>query len=94
MCPTQVGYDERAWGHVGDTYGYQSQTTFFPDYGFALAFASNAETTSQAQSGDASCLAFHKLKTVLGLAPATNCTFTVPPGRRFMGTCKCHNATA
>lgn len=89
-----VGYDTPAVGHVGDTYGYQSSTTYFPDYGFALAFASNAETTAQAQSGDAACRGFHALKAALGVSAPVDCTFTVPRGRRFMGTCKCVNATA
>ena len=40
--------DAEAYGHVGDTYGYQSQTTYFPGKDFALAVATNVETTSQA----------------------------------------------
>ena len=89
-----VGYATPAVGHVGDTYGYQSSTTYFPDYGFALTFASNAETTAQAQSGDAACRGFHALRAALGAGPKVACTFTVPKGRRFMGSCKCANATA
>lgn len=42
-----------AYGHVGDTYGYQSQTTYFPHLDAALAVATNVETDSQAQPADA-----------------------------------------
>lgn len=89
-----VGGDVPAVGHVGDTYGYQSQSTYFPDLGFTIAVATNAEMEAQAQPGDATCRAYHKVKTALGLAPKTTCDFAVPRGRRFMGTCECRNATA
>ncbi|KAH8070277.1 beta-lactamase [Aureococcus anophagefferens] len=81
-------------GHVGDTYGYQSQATYFPDYGFTLAVATNAEMEAQAQPGDATCVGFHAVLAALGLGPRLECAFVVPRGRRFMGTCECKNATA
>ena len=49
-----VGNATVAYGHVGDTYGYQSQSTFFPvglteaEGEFVLTVATNVETASQA----------------------------------------------
>lgn len=79
--------DADAYGHVGDTYGYQSQTTYFPDLDFALSVATNVETASQAQPADFTCLAFHELRAVLEGRPAQRCNFSVP--YRFIGTCSC-----
>lgn len=79
--------DGEAYGHVGDTYGYQSQTTYFPELDFVLSVATNIETASQAQPADTTCLAYHEVAAVLKGTAAPSCTFTVP--RRFIGTCKC-----
>merc|ERR1712054_322846 len=79
--------DAIAYGHVGDTYGYQSQTTYFPELDFTLSVATNVETTSQAQPADFTCLAYHAVKAVLRGTAIPNCTFTV--FRHFIGTCKC-----
>merc|ERR1712232_904133 len=85
----KVPWDAEAYGHVGDTYGYQSQTTYFPLYDFALSVATNVETSSQAQPADATCQAYHEVKAVLTADPRgpPNCTFFVPS--RFIGTCTC-----
>jgi len=79
--------DGEAYGHVGDTYGYQSQTTYFPEQDFVLSVATNVETTSQAQPADFTCIAYHEVKAVLDGTVAPKCTFTVP--HRFIGTCSC-----
>merc|ERR1712098_545256 len=86
--------DAEAYGHVGDTYGYQSQTTYFPFYDFVFSVATNVETNSQAQPADATCHAYHLIKAVLtkDTRGAPSCTFTVP--RRFIGTCSCTYSTA
>ena len=79
-----------AYGHVGDTYGYQSQSTFFHGLGpsgSALAVATNVETSSQAQPGEATCLGYHAVKAVLEGTPTPACTFVVP--QRFIGKCTC-----
>ena len=79
-----------AYGHVGDTYGYQSQSTFFHGLGpsgSALAVATNVETSSQAQPGEATCLGYHAVKAVLEGTPPPACTFVVP--QRFIGKCTC-----
>jgi len=82
-----IGGDNIAYGHVGDTYGYQSQTTYFPKQAFALSVATNIETTSQAQPADFTCQAFHAVLAALDGSAVPTCTFTVP--RRFIGTCNC-----
>ena len=79
-----------AYGHVGDTYGYQSQATYFPQLDAALAVATNVETDSQAQPADATCHAYHAVLAVLHGKPSPTCTFHVP--HRFIGECKCVDA--
>lgn len=79
--------DAEAYGHVGDTYGYQSQTTYFPDLDLVLSVATNVETTSQAQPADFTCLAYHAVVSVLKGTPQRSCNFTVP--YRFIGKCTC-----
>ena len=76
-----------AYGHVGDTYGYQSQTTYLPALSAALAVATNVETSSQAQPAAATCYAYNAIVAVLQGTPPPSCTFTVP--HRFVGTCSC-----
>lgn len=86
-----IGGNLSAWGHVGDTYGYQSQTTYFPARpgveGFALAVATNVETTNQAQPADATCHAYHALVAAMSGTPPPRCHFTVP--HHFIGRCTC-----
>lgn len=79
--------DGEAYGHVGDTYGYQSQTTYFPDLDFVISVATNVETNTQAQPADFTCVAYHEVKAALEGTVAPKCTFTVP--HRFIGTCSC-----
>mmetsp|Transcript_9662 Transcript_9662/g.27243 ORF Transcript_9662/g.27243 Transcript_9662/m.27243 type:complete len:173 (-) Transcript_9662:31-549(-) len=79
--------DGEAYGHVGDTYGYQSQTTYFPDLDFVVAVATNVETNTQAQPADFTCVAYHEVKAALMGTVAPKCTFTVP--HRFIGSCSC-----
>lgn len=82
--------DGEAYGHVGDTYGYQSQTTYFPGLDFALAVATNVETASQAQPADFTCSAYHEIEAAMKGIKARSCTFSVP--FRFIGKCSCsHN---
>lgn len=79
--------DGEAYGHVGDTYGYQSQTTYFPEADFVISVATNVETSSQAQPADFTCLAYHEVKAVMDGTRAPKCTFVVP--HRFIGKCSC-----
>lgn len=81
--------DAEAYGHVGDTYGYQSQTTYFPSQDFVLAVATNIETTKQSQPGEATCLAYHEVvATLQGSVPPT-CQFDVK--YKFVGKCSCEH---
>lgn len=79
--------DGEAYGHVGDTYGYQSQTTYFPDEDFVLAVATNVELGSQAQPADFTCAAYHEVLAARRGTASPTCTFHVP--RRFIGKCSC-----
>ncbi|KAK7249791.1 beta-lactamase [Aureococcus anophagefferens] len=91
---TYWGDGRFAWYGAG-TFDLAFSATYFPDYGFTLAVATNAEMEAQAQPGDArACVGFHAVLAALGLGPALECAFVVPRGRRFMGTCECKNATA
>ena len=77
-----------AYGHVGDTYGYQSSATYFADLDGALAVATDAETLSQAQAGDATCKAYKALAAMAkGKEPPKGCAFKVY--HRFFGSCEC-----
>uniref|UniRef100_A0A6U6KSB7 Beta-lactamase-related domain-containing protein n=1 Tax=Zooxanthella nutricula TaxID=1333877 RepID=A0A6U6KSB7_9DINO len=76
-----------AYGHVGDTYGYQSQTTYFPGLDFVLSVATNVETTTQAQPADATCVAYNALVAAWSGAAAPSCEFKV--FGRFLGRCLC-----
>lgn len=76
-----------AYGHVGDTYGYQSQTTYFPNHDFVVTVATNVETDTQAQPAEATCLAYHELVSMFEGQPPNVCNFTVP--HHFIGVCSC-----
>jgi CubicO group peptidase (beta-lactamase class C family) len=82
-----IGSNETAYGHVGDTYGYQAQTTYFPDLDFVLSVATNVETTTQAQPADFTCVAYHAIKAAMQGTSSPSCSFTV--FRQFIGTCSC-----
>mmetsp|Transcript_95 Transcript_95/g.258 ORF Transcript_95/g.258 Transcript_95/m.258 type:complete len:439 (-) Transcript_95:49-1365(-) len=84
-----VGGGIDAYGHVGDTYGFQSQTTYIPEQDFVITIGTNIETNSQAQPADFTCLAYHALVAAMSGMPKPHCNFTVP--RRFIGTCSCHD---
>eukprot|EP00427_Karlodinium_veneficum_P036718 CAMPEP_0169284852 /NCGR_PEP_ID=MMETSP1016-20121227/58350_1 /TAXON_ID=342587 /ORGANISM="Karlodinium micrum, Strain CCMP2283" /LENGTH=135 /DNA_ID=CAMNT_0009374249 /DNA_START=276 /DNA_END=680 /DNA_ORIENTATION=+ len=71
--------------HTVNTYGYQSQTTYFPEADFVISVATNVETSSQAQPADFTCLAYHEVKAVMDGTLAPKCTFVVP--HRFIGKC-------
>lgn len=79
--------DIAAVGHVGDTYGYQSQSTYFPDLDFSLSVATNIETDSQAQPADVTCQLYNSIAAIMQNKSIPSCTFTVP--YRFIGTCNC-----
>jgi len=82
-----IGHNQTAYGHVGDTYGYQSQTTYIPASDFVLTVATNIESNSQAQPADFTCLAYNEIAAVLNGNSQPNCNFTVP--NHFIGVCTC-----
>ena len=78
---------EAAYGHVGDTYGYQSAVTYLPDLNAALAVGTNAETSPQAQPADATCRAYQAIKAWKQGTKAPTCQFE--SRGHFFGSCKC-----
>jgi len=76
-----------AYGHVGDTYGYQSQTTYVAEDDFVITVATNVETTKQAQPADFTCLAYHALKAAMKGTEPPHCAMIIP--QRFIGRCVC-----
>jgi len=75
------------YGHVGDTYGYQSQTTYFPGIDGVITVATNIETDSQAQPAEISCILYHAIVAHIQGKRLPRCKFNVP--HRFIGTCSC-----
>ena len=76
-----------AYGHVGDTYGYQSAVTYFADLDGTLAVGTNGETTSQAQPSDATCRVYQALRARAKGAPPPQCRFESQG--HFFGRCAC-----
>ena len=70
----QSGVYKEAYGHLGATYGYQSQLVYFPALKFAMAVASNIESNSQTQPKDALCFAYNAVAGLL-LQKDIHCTF-------------------
>merc|ERR1712066_418562 len=63
------GY-EVAYGHLGDTFGFNSIVVYFPKLDLAFAIAVNFETDSQDAPKDVLCLAYNRVKDAfLGVAP-------------------------
>ena len=75
------------YGHVGDTYGYQSQTTYFPALDFVITIATNVETPTQKQPAELTCRIFHALTAAMAGKADPGCSFHVP--HDFIGTCSC-----
>ena len=86
-----VGANQTGYGHVGDTFWYQSQTTYFPEHDFVLTIATNVETSTQAQPADLTFSAYNELVAAIKATPAPTCTFVVP--HSFIGTCTCAPST-
>jgi CubicO group peptidase (beta-lactamase class C family) len=82
----QSGELAAAVGHLGATYGFQSQLLYFPKLEFALAVATNIETDAQTQPKDAVCFAYNGIAGVL-LGKDVNCTFAA--AGYYRSGCKC-----
>jgi CubicO group peptidase (beta-lactamase class C family) len=63
-----------AYGHLGATYGFQSQLVYFPALKFTLAVATNIETNTQTQPKDALCFAYNRIAGLM-LQQDIKCTY-------------------
>ena len=70
----QTGKYGQAYGHLGATYGFQSQLVYFPALEFALAVATNIESNSQTQPKDTLCFAYNALAGLM-LGKDIDCRF-------------------
>jgi CubicO group peptidase (beta-lactamase class C family) len=75
-----------AYGHLGATYGFQSQLVYFPKLQMALTVATNIETNTQTQPKDALCFAYNTAAGLL-LGKQITCTFT--KSSYYGSGCKC-----
>lgn len=75
-----------AYGHLGATYGFQSQLVYFPALKFALTIATNIETNHQTQPKEALCFAYNAVAGHM-LKKNITCTFS---GSSYYGSgCNC-----
>jgi len=79
-----------AYGHLGATYGFQSQLVFFPAIEAVLTVATNIETNEQSQPKDALCFAYNG---VAGILLGKNITCTYTAGSYYGGGCNCTGIT-
>merc|ERR1712113_1180621 len=84
----QTGEYAVAYGHLGATYGFQSQLVYFPKLNFAMAVATNMESDSQTQPKDVLCFAYNAAAAVL-LDMEIKCTFS--EGSYYESGCKCNH---
>ena len=82
----QSGSYGDAYGHLGATYGYQSQMVYFPELEFALTVATNIETNTQGQPKDALCFAYNA---VAGLMLKQDITCTYSASSYYGSGCNC-----
>ena len=82
----QSGEYGDAYGHLGATYGFQSQLVYFPKLEATLAVATNIETDTQTQPKDVLCFAYN---TVAGLLLNQKITCTFTKSSYYGSGCKC-----
>lgn len=75
-----------AYGHLGATYGFQSQLVFFPTLKFVLAVTTNIETNSQTQPKEVLCFAYNAIAGLM-LRQSITCTFS--PSSYYSSGCNC-----
>jgi hypothetical protein len=85
----QSGALGEAVGHLGDTYGFQSQLVYFPGLKFAMAVATNIETERQSQPKDVLCYAYNAAAGLL-LQKEFNCSYT--HSSYYGSGCRCSQA--
>ena len=82
----QKGEYGDAYGHLGATYGFQSQLVYFPKLNFVLTVATNIESNSQTQPKDALCFAYNAIAGLM-LNKDIKCTFA--PSSYYGSGCNC-----
>jgi CubicO group peptidase (beta-lactamase class C family) len=82
----QQGKYGEAYGHLGATYGFQSQLVYFPGLQFVLTVATNIESNSQTQPKDALCFAYNTIAGKM-LGQDIKCTFA--PSSYYGSGCNC-----
>lgn len=87
----QTGDFGTAYGHLGATYGFQSQMLYFPRLQFSLAVTTNLETDRQTQPKDVVCFAYNAVAGLL-LQKQIQCNFT--ESSYYGSGCKCTPAAA
>jgi CubicO group peptidase (beta-lactamase class C family) len=76
----------KAYGHLGATYGFQSQIVYFPKLNFVLTVATNIETDSQTQPKDALCFSYNAIAGLM-LNQTIKCKFS--DSGYYGSGCKC-----
>ena len=87
----QGGAYGAAVGHLGATYGFQSQLLYFPALELALAVATNLETDHQDQPKDVVCFAYNAVAGLL-LQQDIRCTWA--PSSYYGSGCSCTPITS
>ena len=70
------GTEGRAWGHLGDTYGFTSIIAYFPNISMGLAVATNVEGSEQTAPREVLCVVYNRLLDwVRGRSEARTCRY-------------------
>lgn len=77
----------RAYGHLGATYGYDSIFGYNPTLDLGIAVASNIETLEQTQPADTYCGVYNRVKNYLLQERVQTCVYDT--SGYYGGTCKC-----
>lgn len=84
---TSVGDYGVAFGHLGDTYGYQSIISYFPKLDMGLAIMTNHEDHLQRGPSALLCTAYNRALDVMLHQPLRNCSYVKE--RYYFGRCEC-----
>ena len=83
---TRLTPNDVAYGHLGDTYGYQSVVAHIPGVNISVAVATNIERDLQDQPADVFCSVYNTAKAILENEPVPKCTYSAS---YWHGGCKC-----
>ena len=79
----------RAYGHLGATYGYDSIVVYWPAADVSIAIATSIETDTQTQPSDTACLAYNAVLAALTNSTEPKCEYVT--GSYYYGVCTCGN---